>query len=225
MDIRALHNRSVITTDDRLLIPANDINWRGYTGTVHQHVRACVHACVWRSPQAGLGCRGNPAPGVSGGERSFVCSVCDHLRVSAEHTLVFLPGSFLSIRLDQSGTTAPNRHTKHMLTSLLINAPIHTEPRLTWCTFPRPWMPTGTGLNWLRSVLVQNVFEERGQRDLKRRGERPRCVPESQLQPSAAVAPLVKPAILAAMGTIPHRQLTSAWMVSTLKPPHLVREM
>lgn len=42
MDIRALHNRSVITTDDRLLIPANDINWRGYTGTVYQHVRACV---------------------------------------------------------------------------------------------------------------------------------------------------------------------------------------
>lgn len=39
MDIRALHNRSDITTDDRLLIPANDINWRGYTGAVYQHVR------------------------------------------------------------------------------------------------------------------------------------------------------------------------------------------
>lgn len=159
MDIRALHNRSVITTDDRLLIPANDINWRGYTGTVYQHVRA------WRSPQAGLRCRGNPAPGVSGGERSFVCSVCDHLRVSAEHTPVFLPASFLSIRLDQSGTKAPNGHFKHMLTSPLINAPIHREPRLTWCTFPRPWMPHGTGLNWpwglCETLLVRNVFEER----------------------------------------------------------------
>lgn len=42
MDIRVLHDRSVITTDDRLLILANDINWRGYTGPVYQHVRACV---------------------------------------------------------------------------------------------------------------------------------------------------------------------------------------
>lgn len=152
MVIRALHNCSVITTDNRLLIPDNDINWRGYTGTVYQHVRACMHACGGALRQAGLRCRGNPAPGLSGAERSFACSVCDHLRVSAEHTLEFLPAGFLSIRLDQSGTPAPNGNNKHMLTSLLINAPIHREPRLTWGTFPRPWMPPGTGLNWLRSV-------------------------------------------------------------------------
>lgn len=83
----------------------------------------------------GLRCPGNPVPGVSGGGQSIVCSVCDHPRVSAELAGVPAAGAsaLIKVGLLHTSNIFLGRYLSAACcqTSLLINAALETEPRLT----------------------------------------------------------------------------------------------
>lgn len=111
MDIGALHDRSVITTDDRLLIPANDINWRGYAGTVYEHVRVGEPSV---RQDSGVGVIQRLESQVVGEALSALCVITRGCRQSA-HWCFYLPASWVASWIKVG--LAPNGHIKHMLMS------------------------------------------------------------------------------------------------------------
>lgn len=114
-----------------------------------------IRACVGAFSKRGLRCRGNPAPGVSGGREalSALCVITRGCRQSA-HWCFCQPAAGVSgwIKVDQmhASNICLGRYLSAACcqTPLLINAAIHTAPKLTWLELPQLWRPIQTGPDW-----------------------------------------------------------------------------